>query len=272
MIRAEPNIKVPVDLTNPGQFFACCGLLELADCLRPEADSVGGFELHRFDRATFRIWSNTQFTSQVIVAALLGCHRKAIDPWQSIRGSDGKPTKDAEKTKPILIDAPVNLRLSWWLDELSGTQSEFKTWSANTTSLGLFESTADEVHPTDVTDKTLLTHTVGMTGRFGFDPRSSWDTLNTGYSPNDQGEEVDSYPATELLAAIGLQTFPPLAVNDHYHYTPWEHPLPALAARTASSGAINLSNTRPYRFAVLSRGKFKNFSRAELVPRSTHER
>ena len=62
-----------------------------------------------------------------------------------------------------------------------------------------------------VADKTLFTNTVGMTGRFGFDPRSSWDTLNTGYSPNDQGEEVDSYPATELLAAIGLQTFPPLA-------------------------------------------------------------
>ncbi len=27
----KPNIQIPVDLTNPGQFFACCGLLELAD-------------------------------------------------------------------------------------------------------------------------------------------------------------------------------------------------------------------------------------------------
>jgi CRISPR-associated protein Csx14 len=29
----EPNIHLRVDPTNPGQFFACCGLLELADRL-----------------------------------------------------------------------------------------------------------------------------------------------------------------------------------------------------------------------------------------------
>lgn len=32
------NITIPVDLTNPGQFFACCGLLELADRLWPGAE------------------------------------------------------------------------------------------------------------------------------------------------------------------------------------------------------------------------------------------
>lgn len=31
----QANITVPVDVTNPGQFFACCGLLELADRLWP---------------------------------------------------------------------------------------------------------------------------------------------------------------------------------------------------------------------------------------------
>lgn len=30
MTLPQPNIKIPVDLTNPGQFFACCGLLEVA--------------------------------------------------------------------------------------------------------------------------------------------------------------------------------------------------------------------------------------------------
>ena len=38
----EPNITVNVDVTNPGQFFACCGLLELADRLWPAAE--GWFE------------------------------------------------------------------------------------------------------------------------------------------------------------------------------------------------------------------------------------
>ena len=40
------NITIPVDLTNPGQFFACCGLLELADRLWPGAE--GWFERREF--------------------------------------------------------------------------------------------------------------------------------------------------------------------------------------------------------------------------------
>ncbi len=39
----KANITIPVDLTNPGQLFACCGLLELADRLRDETGSVTAF-------------------------------------------------------------------------------------------------------------------------------------------------------------------------------------------------------------------------------------
>ena len=38
MSDTKPNITVNVDVTNPGQFFACCGLLELADRLWPGAE------------------------------------------------------------------------------------------------------------------------------------------------------------------------------------------------------------------------------------------
>ena len=34
----DASITVAVDPTNPGQFFACCGLLELADRLWPGAE------------------------------------------------------------------------------------------------------------------------------------------------------------------------------------------------------------------------------------------
>src|SRR5205814_1060536 len=40
------SIHVPVDPTNPGQFFACCGLLELADRLWP--GSEGWFSNEQF--------------------------------------------------------------------------------------------------------------------------------------------------------------------------------------------------------------------------------
>ena len=34
----ETTIRFAVDPTNPGQFFACCGLLEMADRLWPGAE------------------------------------------------------------------------------------------------------------------------------------------------------------------------------------------------------------------------------------------
>jgi hypothetical protein len=38
MNAVQPAIRIAVDPTNPGQFFACCGLLELADRLWPGAE------------------------------------------------------------------------------------------------------------------------------------------------------------------------------------------------------------------------------------------
>lgn len=38
MRTADPSIRVKVDPCNPGQAFACCGLMELADRLCPEAE------------------------------------------------------------------------------------------------------------------------------------------------------------------------------------------------------------------------------------------
>ncbi len=38
----EANIRVPVDLTNPGQFFACCGMLGDAARGHSTLGSLGG--------------------------------------------------------------------------------------------------------------------------------------------------------------------------------------------------------------------------------------
>ena len=46
MKQPEPRFRVHVDVSNPGQFFACCGLLELAHRLWPGAE--GWFENGRF--------------------------------------------------------------------------------------------------------------------------------------------------------------------------------------------------------------------------------
>jgi len=48
---SDPTITVPVDLTNPGQFFACCGLLELAS--RIDEHALGWFDGSKYCLSTF---------------------------------------------------------------------------------------------------------------------------------------------------------------------------------------------------------------------------
>ena len=59
MSKPEASIRVNVDVTNPGQFFACCGLLELADRLWPGAE--GWFKRDQFHISCGSIGSTAFF-------------------------------------------------------------------------------------------------------------------------------------------------------------------------------------------------------------------
>src|SRR5206468_3380955 len=61
----KPSITVSVDPTNPGQFFACCGLLELADRLWPGAESW-------FEKGEFSIACEGALNK--VLDALVDCH------------------------------------------------------------------------------------------------------------------------------------------------------------------------------------------------------
>ncbi len=270
-------IRINVDPTNPGQFFACCGLLELADRLWPGAEVAGSFSAPRFQRSLFTISAQVALSTSTLVKLLINSERTAIEPYQPIRGSDGKPVKDAKKTEPVLLRGKDNssgtefsIRLAWWLDELSGTQTRFKTWSAHNSAEGLIASLSNQIKADEITDKNLFRQRIGMTSRLGLDPRSSWNTLDTGFSPNDQKLPVDTYPATELLAAVGLETFRPSPADDGYVYAIWSDPLPVIVARAAASGNLDVQGITRYSFAVASRGKFKYFTKASLIERSTN--
>lgn len=271
MNHPEPNITVNVDVTNPGQFFACCGLLELADRLWPGAEAAGSFTSPRFERSQFCIFGTHPFKTRDLMKELIRSTWSSIDPYRPIMGSNGKPVADAKKTKPVTFGEPVSLRLSWWLDELAGRQTSFKMWGAHQTSEGLIGDMAQAICADEMTDDTVLQSRTGMTGRIGLDTRSSWNTLDEGFSPNDQTLPVDTYPATELLAAIGLETFRPVAMGDGYVYACWAIPMPSLVARAVASGSVNIQGTSRYRFEIGARGKFKFFTKASLLERSTHD-
>ncbi len=105
-----PSITVAVDPTNPGQFFACCGLLELAD----------------------RLWSGAEgwFTNDGREFCISGggTLRELLASAQKIQfsGNSEDEKEDSEEddddheeptvVSPLDIVNPITLRLDWWKD------------------------------------------------------------------------------------------------------------------------------------------------------------
>lgn len=101
---------------------------------------------------------------------------------------------------------------------------------------------------------------------FGIDPRASWMPVDVGYSPNDAKQPVRAFPVTELLGAVGLQTFRfRQEAPKRYRYFLWDQPLPAMAARAAIAGALVATDGMTYEFTMRERGKFKLFDHSTPV-------
>ena len=108
MTHPDPSITVKVDLTNPGQFFACCGLLELAARLWPGAE--GWFKDDEF---------------------CIACHDPLEKLLQKITDAELEQIDpDDDMASPIRLSAPFNLTLDWWTDELSGGR-QLKVWAGS---------------------------------------------------------------------------------------------------------------------------------------------
>ena len=246
MTRTEAPFRIKVDVTNPGQFFACCGLLELADRLRPGAK--GCFETGHF-------------------ALPDEPGSKLTDLLHALAGAEVKPLPGSRDPKlpAIHLGQPFDIRLDWWLDT-RGEKTPFgKMFSGQKRTLKdvtRLQSALAEVLKQNPDGNEPLGWAKPLEGRFGVDPRAAWEALDVGFSPNDQGMTVQTYVAVELLGAIGLQTSPPLPDGDTYLYCAWFPPLPACVARAAASGLLNGPR---FRFGLTKRGSYKGFDFATII-------
>lgn len=254
-----PSIRVNFNAANPGQFFACCGLLELADRLWPGAE--GYFEAPFFciscegtllellsilimDPPTeIRRVESTGLDVKPIIAPLAlsfdGGATTAItlDGWMKVQSIKGVPS--------VIANPPWN----FW----SGQQTSHSIW------LGLREELAGQLKQLQDTDlEDLFNLCSFQKGRFGFDPGPAWNALDVGFSPNEQGLQVASSAAVELLAAVGLQRFRPAMGRERntFDYLTWDTPLsPSVAAAAMCGELVDLSAVR-FRASVVSRGQY----------------
>lgn len=285
MTQNTTQIQLNLDPTNPGQFFACCGLLELADrlwgtaegwfedsgttfCIRSPSESVNAVDL----LATVRRVSieNTMTSHQRTRFKALKKLKKK-DQTKSDE-SDKKSLEKLWRESPLVLGAPFKLCLDWFLDSRAGG-SRFKTWAGQQSVIDIARSMklpVDESSYDDVPVTQWLSHASGSAVTFNFDSDSSVQSspLDVGFSLDPLKMSSRSRPLLELLAFIGLQRFRPTtdaAANSHT-YVAWTQPLlPEIAAAVVASGAT-IPDSRSFAFPLLYRTKYlKSFLPAQPV-------
>ncbi len=247
-----PDITLDVDLRNPGQFFACCGLLELASRLWPGSE---GWFAGEGSRAAFHVATHSGHNDPLGEIVRKLCETNAL---VAIAEDEGVEKLQADRQPVILL--PFDLRLDWWLDSYGeGDKSELKVWAGqqtperNVNSLrGAWRGIMGR--PQSTSTERFLSQRWPTSGRFGFDPSASWEALDVGFSPDEQGIPVLTSPATEILAAIGLQRCRPVPIEGKrrwFAFHVWRRPLDVAVAPAAVAGVG--SAARAFEFPVVMR-------------------
>lgn len=242
------ELRVRMDPLNPGQFFACCGLLTLIDLHEPEAPAR--FEL---DPAGPRV-AEFVVECSVPLAEVLS-RLKTAQP--------GFPDDGIEAAiRPAAIPYDGRwIALDWWLDEFGDKTLSLKCWAGQVTTRNLFSDLLPMIDESS-SGANLFERARMSKSKFGVDPRSAWNALDFGFSPNEHAADAATFPAVEILAAIGLQEFRPDAVRrDRVPYSLWREWLPVVVARQAFRAPWAGLPHRKFVFSIAMRGQsYKYFT------------
>ncbi len=278
---SEANIKISADLTNPGQFYACCGLLELADRSWPGCQAW--FEPERFalsvkgtstDRplATLlqSIASSTVGNTMSVAAAnrleQLAAMLKRERNLPPALSEEKKELESLRREEPILLSSPICLRIDWFRDDDAGG-SRFKTWAGQQSVLDITSAMKDGIISAGVHSESTFWNSargIGLPFNFDSDLGSQGSALDVGFSfdplASSEATRIEGAcrPMLELLSFVGLQRFRPreLLEQNRFAYLAWHTPLPASVAAAVACGAVSSGKESCYEFRLLYRTKY----------------
>jgi CRISPR-associated protein Csb3 len=305
---------IQVNPLNPVEYLACCGVAEIL--ARFDADATSWWDLgpqprfwveSKLDEAsllrcltdTLSNWSEWQTSENKTSDDLISKDEEADEQVSEELAEESDEASQAaeEGNEGIrltlsfhLNDQAKDLKLDWWYETLTPqkrikAKSAWKMYAGQQTaekiSLDMVTKAAQLLKDNPIARITdLIKLSAGMTGRFGFDPRSSRNALDTGYSPNDLKRPIATFPFAKLLTAIAAQHFFPQRTqqakgitssrgwieNDVFQYALWQTPLPIALARMAASGtAINQNDVVPVQAERANRDKYSNFKMAAMT-------
>jgi CRISPR-associated protein Csb3 len=265
--------RIRVDPSNPGQVFACLGLLEVASLIKYPA--IGRFDWNRQQtHAFFELISDAdidRILSEVKSAEVTDPEERG-PLWEMINESaeeDAEPVGlgagERSQTAPVQLKGPSwILVLDAWLEpDTRVTNRMFKTWAGRVGSVQLIKNLKNALKPVPNVSE-IFEQNIPMRP-VGYDCRSAVSPDDLGYFYN-KVSDVAVYPIVDLFALIGLNhARPTILGNRNFEYCTWGLLLPPEGARAAITGAIPWLITSKWRAEVKSRGRFKTWSRGKLI-------
>ena len=249
---------VTVDLLNPGQVFACLGLMEAAERLHGPCE--GGFEARPGEsHATFTFTvDDTDRTLRAVLGFLRGAQVRALTPQgskvavkepglETVQGA-AKVFPGPEPNSPAALPIEVCngdrcIPVTHWIDGSSRDNVKFWAGAGGYSGAALTRDAITALAELDderwhrALEDPFNTE-AAMSSSFRFDWRRDYVPLDLGFSLNQQPRiKAVGFPFVELLAAIGLEHARPSRPNPRdkleYRYAAWTEPLPTTLARAA---------------------------------------
>ena len=264
--------RIPVDLFNPGQVFACLGLMEAAEVLLGNAE--GAFDWRDTSRPAFILRATgEQNPMKAILDFLKGAKIHRILPQIPEDHKDEKLRRMVEKSNVIfthyynsykiermflpvcLSNNGTNITIDHWSDKshecnmrmYSGNRDAYKIINdmifgseKQNGIIHLYEKFSNEA-----IDNPFNVIIAPLGGTFNFDVRGTWQAIDLGYSPDQQKQKIVSSPLVEIMAALGLQNTRPnrKSIDTEYYiyYGVWRKQLPPSLARAALACCKNIA-------------------------------
>ena len=226
---------IPVDLTNPGQVFACLGFMEAAEILCGPCKGRFGYEVSE-TRTTFTL-DGPGDPAATVVDFLTRAEAKALAPQGSQLSTakwgvetiafpdaaDGDalgaefpcPVPESPAALPVVLtDGTNQIPVGHWADDPGTTgRDNVKFWAGAAgypggalarDALAMVQGFDGNALAAAATDPFSVSGP--QSSSFRFDWRRDYIPLDAGFSPNLQSSvRMIGYPLVELLAAIGLE-------------------------------------------------------------------
>ena len=214
--------SVPVDLTNPGQVFACLGFLEAAEILL--GDARGGFDWRLLTDVQFRLAGHgsdnpiervLRFLDEATVRSFAPTiSPNSTDEWGIETEKQDTYVFPFTDTKPDVLPVRLSdssgksIMINHWGEQAQSGLDRVKFWAGMKGKPGakLTQETLDLIqgraadHAEDP-----FSLSAEQSSSFRFDWRRDYVPIDLGFSPNAHNNLVmRGYPIVELLAAIGL--------------------------------------------------------------------